>query len=83
MVKTPKLEIGTELQDTMRNLEEVVSGSWQFINKIQENASQKIRDPKPVYDLYRQLREAASYEWKLFDLTRKYIEQAESRENSD
>ncbi len=82
MVEISMDEIRDGLQDAMRSLEEAVSNSWQYVNNIRDNASLNIKDPKPVDDLYAQLRAMAGYEYKLFDTTRKYLKQVDSDSES-
>ena len=83
MAKESGEGIGRELHDAMKNLEGAVSDSWQYVNEIGENASRGIKDMKPVHDLYAHLALTSSYQAKLYDLTRKYVEQIESGNKSD
>ena len=76
-------EIGTELQHVMRYYEEVVSDSCEYVQRIRDGASRNIKDQKAVDNLYALLRDAASCHYKLFDLTRKYLKQVGSINNSD
>ena len=75
--------IGRELHDAMKNLEGAVSDSWQYVNEVGENASRGIKDMKPVHDLYAHLALTSSYQARLYDLTRTYVEQTESGSKSD
>lgn len=77
IAKTLLKEIGSELQNLMRDWEEVVSNTRQYVNKIQDNASRNIKDLKAV-EIYGQLRTSASYERKLFVFARKFLELAGS-----
>ena len=58
MSKVSINKIGAELHDTMKNLEGVISNSWQYVHKIQHSAYEGIRDLDSVYELHMKMQAA-------------------------
>lgn len=79
MPKKSRADIRRDLKERMKDLEYAVKNSWQYANRMEENLSGGIKDPKPADDLYQQLLAISECSGRLFSSIIEYRE-LQSRE---